>query len=149
MHLNDLLRGQRIDPEHVLVFRHRPHELQLRKVLPWFAAEAPEVFNAYEQTQGPRVEKAMQRASHVAAFIGHEPSKALFVGLYAIGATTPLTRDSYWQIPAYVTLKTFGARDFDEQDSRPSVLWFELTLTDFYAAWKGKLIMSWPPPERA
>ena len=149
MHLNDLLRGQRIDPEHVLVFRHRPHEPQLRKVLPWFAAEAPEVFNAYQQTQGPRVEKAMQRASHVAAFIGHEPGKALFVGLYAIGATTPLTRDSYWQIPAYVTLKTFGARGFDEQDPRPSVLWFELTLTDFYAAWKGKLIMSWPPPERA
>ena len=90
MHLNDLLRGQRIDPEHVLVFRHRPHEPQLRKVLPWFAAEAPEVFNAYQQTQGPRVEQAMQRASHVAACIGHEPGKALFVGLYAIGATMPL-----------------------------------------------------------
>ena len=52
MHLNDLLRGQRIDPEHVLVLRHRPHEPQLRKVLPWFAAEAPEVFNAYQQTRG-------------------------------------------------------------------------------------------------
>ena len=148
MDLNDLLRGQRIDPEHVLVFRHRPHEPQLRKVLPWFAAEALEVFNAYQQTQGPRVEKAMQRASHVAAFIGHEPGKALFVGLYAIGATTPLTRDSYLQIPANVTLKTHGARSgFDK--GRSSVLWFDLALTDFYTAWKGKLIMSWPPPERA
>ena len=29
------------------------------------------------------------------------------------------------------------------------MLWFDLALTDFYAAWKGKLIMSWPPPERA
>ena len=29
------------------------------------------------------------------------------------------------------------------------MLWFELTLTDFYTTWKGKLIMSWPPPERA
>ena len=150
MHLNDLLRGQHIDPEHVLVFRHRPHEPQLRKVLPWFAAEAPEVFNAYQQTQGPRVEQAMQRASHVAACIGHEPGKALFVGLYAIGATMPLTRKSYWQIPAHVTLKTHGARSgFDKPDPRSSVLWFELTRTDFYAAWTGKLIMSWPPPERA
>ena len=148
MHLNDLLRGQRIDPEHVLVLRHRPHEPQLRKVLPWFAAEAPEVFNAYQQTQGPRVEKAMQRASHVAAFIGHEPGKALFVGLYAIGATTPLTRDSYLQIPANVTLKTHGSRGgFDK--GRSSMLWFDLALTDFYAAWKGKLIISWPGLELA
>ena len=82
MHLNDLLRGQRIDPEHVLVLRHRPHEPQLRKVLPWFAAEDLEVFNAYQQTQGPRVEKAMQRASHVAAFIGHEPGQGSLLGLF-------------------------------------------------------------------
>ena len=57
MDLNDLLRGQRIDPEHVLVFRHRPHEPQLRKVLPWFAAEAPEVFNAMRrERRGERQE---------------------------------------------------------------------------------------------
>ena len=99
MDLNDLLRGQRIEPEHVLVFRHRPHEHNSERCFRGLR-RGSEVFNAYQQTQGPRVEKAMQRASHVAAFIGHEPRKALFVGLYAIGATTPLTRDSYLQIPA-------------------------------------------------
>ena len=33
--------------------------------------------------------------------------------------------------------------------SRPSCLWFDLTLQDFYSDWKGKLIVNWPPPERS
>jgi hypothetical protein len=71
MTLNDLLLSKGIDPQTVLVFRHRPHEPQLNKVLPWLAAEQPEVFNAYQQTQGGRVEKAVSGASYVASFIGH------------------------------------------------------------------------------
>ncbi len=34
-------------------------------------------------------------------------------------------------------------------ESRASVLWFELAPTDFYASWKGKLVIDWPPPERS
>lgn len=52
MNLNDLLRTKSLDPQHVLVFRHRPMEPELNKVLPWLAAEKPDVFNAYQQTQG-------------------------------------------------------------------------------------------------
>ncbi len=32
---------------------------------------------------------------------------------------------------------------------RPSLLWFNLAPTDFYAHWKGKLVIGWPPPERS
>lgn len=45
---NDLLHKAEIDPKTVLVMRHRPTEAGLRKVLPWFAAERPEMFNAYQ-----------------------------------------------------------------------------------------------------
>jgi len=38
MNLNDLLLGKDIDPKHVLVLRHRPHEPELNQVLPWLAA---------------------------------------------------------------------------------------------------------------
>ena len=34
-------------------------------------------------------------------------------------------------------------------ESRPSVLWFDLKLQNFYADWKGKLVIHWPPPERS
>jgi hypothetical protein len=77
MDLNDLLNGKGINPESVLVFRHRPAEPRLCKALPWLAAEKPDVFNAYQQTQGEKVEKAMTSASYVASFIGSVPRSGI------------------------------------------------------------------------
>ncbi|HEV3469033.1 MAG TPA: GIY-YIG nuclease family protein [Pyrinomonadaceae bacterium] len=151
MNLNDLLLGKGIAPRNVLVFRHRPNEPALNKALPWLAADRPDVFNAYQQTQGVRVERAMQAMTgtgYVASFIGREPGKALFVGLYSIGGAKPLNREEFWQVPAYAELKELGMRGFADERPQASVLWFDLTLTDFYAHWKGKLIVGWPPPER-
>jgi len=152
MNLNDLLKGKDIDPRHVLVFRHRPHERELNKVLPWLAADQPDIFNAYQQTQGEKLERVMQAmtgSGFVASFIGREPGKALFVGLYSISASKPLTYDEYWQVPAYIKMKAFDMKGWDAKEaSRSSHLWFDLTLTDFYANWKGRLIVKWPPPER-
>ena len=61
MNLNDLLRDSNIEPEQVLVMRHRPTEPELNKILPRLAAESPELFNAYQQMQHERVEKRMVR----------------------------------------------------------------------------------------
>lgn len=152
MNLNDLLRIKGVDPQHVLVLRHRPNAPELNKVLPWLAAERPDLFNAYQQTQGERVERAMQAMTgtgYVASFIGREPGKALFVGLYSIGGAKPLSREEFWHVPAYVELKGLGMRGFADESSLASVLWFDLALTDFYAHWKGRLIVGWPPPERS
>ena len=142
MNFNTLLTDAGIDPQAVLVMRHRPFEPELRKVLPWLAAERPDVFNAYQQTQGEKLEKAMLGAKHVASFIGHEPGKAVFIGLYSIGKSRPLTCRQYWKVPAYVEMKKFGMRGFTGE-SRSSLLWFDLALTDFSASWKGKLIIGW------
>jgi hypothetical protein len=65
------LLAKSVPPEKVLVLRHRPFEPELNKALPWLAAEKPEVSNAYQQTQGERLEKAMNGAHYVASFIGH------------------------------------------------------------------------------
>ena len=90
--------------------------------------------------------KGMSGVGFIASFIGHAPGKALFVGLYSIGEFRPLTIDEYWETPAYMEMKAFGMEGFTEKESRSSVLWFDLSLTDFYAPWKGKLIVGWPPP---
>ena len=148
MNLKDLLLGKNIDPQHVLVLRHRPLEPELNKVLPWLAAERPDVFNAYQQTQTKQVEGEMTHAAYVAAFIGHEPGKALFVGLYSVEGWKPITPKEYWQIPANVELRSFGQEGFTEESSHSSILWFDLVLTDFYAHWKGKLIVRWPPLDK-
>lgn len=90
----------------------------------------------------------MTRAAYVAAFIGHEPGKALFVGFYSVKGWKPITPNEYWQIPANLELKSFGQEVFTEASSRSIILWFDLLLTDFYAQWKGKLIVSWPPLDK-
>jgi hypothetical protein len=145
MQLNDLLLQNNIDPKGVMVLRHRPKEPELRKVLPWLASESPKIFNAYQQTQGPAVEKAMGRAEFIASFIGHEPGKALFVGLYKMDGSKPLSFHQYWKIPALSELKNLGMQGMSSDQT--ATLWFELLLSDFRAEWKGKLVVNWPGKE--
>jgi hypothetical protein len=147
MYLNDLLKSKDIDPKRVLVLRHRPWESQFNKVLPWLAAEKPDLFNAYQQTQQERVEGAMQRASHVAAFIARGPGKALFVGLYSVEGSKPISRKEFSAIPANVELKALGMNGWAKEDRRRFCLWFDLVPVDFYAHWKGKMIVNWPGKE--
>jgi hypothetical protein len=148
MNLKDLLVGKDIDPQHVLVLRHRPLEPELSRVLPWLAIARPNVFNAYQQTQTKQVEREMARAQHVAAFIGHEPTKALFVGLYSVKAFRPITFKQYLRIPAAKELESFRQGRLTNEVPRSSILWFDLELTDFYDHWKGRLIVRWPPLDK-
>jgi len=151
MNLNDLLRAKGIDPQQVLVLRHRPSEPELNKVLPWLAAEKPDVFNAYQQTQGEKLQRVMKGLTgegYIASFIGQEAAKAMFIGLYSIGAPRRLSYREYWKIPAHIEMKGFGMKGYTKESGRPFILWFDLIPTDFYASWKGKLIVNWPPPER-
>lgn len=150
MELNDLFRkaDPGIDLRRVLVLRHRPKEPELNKVLPLLAAEKPKLFNAYQQTQGERLERAMLRAQFVASFIGHEPGKALFVGMYSIGKSTPLTRDAYWRVREHRELKHLGMEGFTAKEHRKTILRFDLKLNEhFYSRWKGRLVICWPGKE--
>ena len=150
MNLNDLLNGKGIDPKNVLVFRHRPKEAKLNKVLPWLAAERPELFNTYQQTQNDKVERVMQKVKHVASFIGRQPGKALFIGLYSVDGWTKMTYEACTRHPLIIELTSLGMKGYDGDNERPLVLWFDLKpVADFHPEWKGKLIVGWPPPERS
>lgn len=152
MTLNDLLEKKGIDPKSVLVLRHRPTEPELNKVLPWLAAELPDVFNGYQQTQGEKLEKVMTGligTGYIASFIAHGGGKAMFVGLFAINGASPMTYNEYWKHPANVELKKFGIRGFQDTSDRTVISWFDLGQVETYSAWKGKLIIEWSPPERS
>ena len=148
MDLNDLLTKENIDPRQVIVLRHRPQEPELRKVLPWLAAEKPDVFNAYQQTQPERLEKSMLRAKYIASFIGTQAGNALFIGIYSIGELEAIRSQPVLEAPCPQRTKVFGMEGFSGK-VRPTILWFDLALKPFYASWKGKLIIGWPPPERS
>jgi hypothetical protein len=112
------------------------------------AAERPDLFNAYQQTQSKKVEMQMRKASHVAAFIGHVGGKAVFVGLYEVGKNKILNHEQYWQVQEHVELRdSFGMKGFvPESEDRDSILWFDLSLTKTCDSLKGKLVISWPAP---
>jgi hypothetical protein len=145
MELNDLLLGKRIDGRHAIVFRHRPSEPELNKVLPLLAADRPDLYNAYQQSHGEIVEKALQTSQHVISFIRYGSNRALFVGAYAVGKWKYLTERQFWRIPAHAELQKLGMSG----STRPRRLVFDLKPIDFYPEWKGKLIVDWPPPERS
>ena len=142
MDLNSLLSEVSIDPGSTLVLRHRPKEPELRRVLSWLAAEQPDVFNAYQQTQTPRVEKQMLKASHVASFIGDRAGRALFVGLYENRGHRMTKLADRNRIPAQRELPKYG-----HPDKGKKCLWFNLVRTKHFSDWSGKLIVRWPPPE--
>jgi hypothetical protein len=121
----------------------------LRKTLPWLAAEKPDLYNAYQQAQFPKVEQAFTRAKYIASFVGVDAGKALFAGLYAVKGWRPINSKEYWAIPANQELhQSFGMAGFG--GDRPTTLWFDLVLsTEFYASWRGRLVIRWPGLERS
>lgn len=152
MTLNELLDREQIDKEQVVVMRHRPYEAQLAKVLPWFAAEQPDVFNAYQQVQGPVLEKTLlklENKGHVASFLAYGAGKAIFVGLYAIKGSKSLTEAQFWQNPANQQMKKYGMTGFVPSPERQTCEWFDLELQPFRSQWKGRLIIDWPGGERS
>jgi GIY-YIG catalytic domain len=97
----------------------------------------------------PEAGKAMARAKYLASLIGHEPGKAVFVGLYSVGQSRLVSRDEFWQMSANQEVHKRGMTGWSSEDDRPSCLWFQLDVTDVYKNWKGKLILDWPGGERS
>lgn len=152
MLLNDLLEKKGIDPRHVIALRHRPSERDFSRVFPWLAAERPDLFNAFQQTQGLKLESALkliEGQGHVASFIGHEAGKALFVGLYRIASSRPITLEEYRLDAAHAELAKLGMRGFTGEGGQQSILLFDLKPCDYYMNWRGRLVVGWPPPERS
>lgn len=146
MQFNDLLTANQFDPKDLLIMRHRPQEPQLRDVLPWFAAEKPDVFNAYQSSHSEKWERVLQRAKYLASFIGHRPSKALFIGLYRVAGWKSVSVQQWHSIPENRTMDAFG--HIGPDPSREPILWFDLKCTEFRQEWKGRLIVGFPPPDR-
>jgi hypothetical protein len=91
----------------------------------------------------------MKKAAYVASFIGMNAREGLFVGLYKVEDKRPLSEKEFWSMRAYQDMKPFGLAGFKATPQRQTILWFDLKLKDFYANWKGKLVIDWPSPERS
>jgi hypothetical protein len=139
-----LLTEHGLDPSEVLVLRHRPTEPELRQMLPSYAAEAPEMFDAYQRYQNPGVERQMLKSKFVAAFIGHRPGSAVFVGIFENRGNKRVTAQQRGACPEFRRLMELGCTDTDND-----CLQFNLHQTSILAHLKGKLVIQWPGLERS
>jgi hypothetical protein len=144
MYLHDLLREKGIETQSdVLVMRHTPKEPDLNRNLPSLAETRPDLFNAYQSTQGNKTkEDQLKKAKYLASFIGHERHKAIFVGLFKVGEGWKLDFVNYWRDSAHLELKRYGMKGFTGK--RKAVLKFPLDEMKAFQDWKGKLIIDWP-----
>src|SRR5580658_9274800 len=90
MDLTYLLSKKGIDTQtsRVLVMRHTPQEPGLRRALPWLAADDPDAYNCYQQTQSPRAEELLAQADYLASFIGDRRGQGSSSACTSIRATT-------------------------------------------------------------
>ena len=63
--------------------------------------------------------------------------------------STQMTVKACSQLPVILELISLGMKGFSSDNIRPTIMWFKLTVTDFYADWNGKLIVGWPGLERS
>lgn len=150
--LNNLLELNGVDPANTLVLRHVPGETKLRRVFPWIAAEKPEVFNAYQKGHGEKLEKTMAKLARqgtIAAFIGHDPGKALLVGLYDIVGHDTIDYEGFVATPEIQTLFKLGMNDPGPDGFREGTQWFDLDLRTHLLEWRGRLVIKWPGSERS
>jgi hypothetical protein len=121
---------------------------KLRKEFLLIAQTDHDLYNAYQQTQNPRVEKAMLGAKFVASFIGHEAGKALFIGLYEITGHKQMSFKQFWSVPSHLVLRdTYGMHGMT--DKRGTTLWFDLERLPFAKERTGKMVIEWPGNDRA
>jgi hypothetical protein len=147
--LKDLLRKEGIDPKGVLVMRHAPTKSRkLRAALPSLAKDDPDVFNAYQTTQPPRVEAAMAKAEYVASFIWHEPGKAIFAGLYHNLGGDEIACADLREKPAYKKLAEIDPES-DAAFTRETCILFRLEPMEVLSGLRGRLVIHWPPTERS
>jgi len=144
--LNDLLEKEGLDPKTAMVMRHRPRPPEIQKMLPWLAEEEPVTYNAYQSDHGEVVEGALLRAAHLVSCIGHEAGKAVFVGVYRVEGWRVITGKEWTTFETSKRLVGLGVKP---PAAERQLKLFNLVCTEHLATWKGRLVVSWPPPERS
>ena len=145
--LNTLLSSIGIDPNDVIVVRHRPKEPALRRILPWLAVERHDLFNLYHSIQDGTAGRSIATTPLIAAFIGLAPGEATFAGLYRVRGSQALSEAEFRILPGQEELTSLGMLSTALNTDDQRLLHLEAVNT--WAGWVGKLTVTWPAPERS
>ena len=142
MYFHELLMKSGIKPNEVLAMRHvEKAPKDFRETLERWARDGSELFDTYQRGHGSRSRIALAKATYLASFIGHEPGKAKFVGLYRhTRRPRQVSHAQYLRIPENRELRRLGYTFH----YHPSHLWFYLEPVKRFENLKLRLVIDWP-----
>ena len=144
-YFQDILVKHGIDPTKVLAVRHKLNQWpKLDRLMPWLVENEPDLFNAVQSWQhGKKAEASFKNVEYIAAFLGLESGRAVFVGVYKRGTYRPLSKAQCQTHPPVKKLIAHGAEQEAFDSPREGLLLFELELTEIASEYRGKLSIEW------
>ena len=140
---HELLIERGYMPDEVCVMRHtQKNPRNFDKLLDRWAHEEPEVFNNYQRGQGGPAATTLANANYLASFIGYEPGRARFVGLYR--HTRKPLRMSPERYRALPENRDLSRRGIIFTDRKRDHFWFYLRQSRDFEDLKFKLVIDWP-----
>jgi len=149
LRFNLLLEAEGLDPANVSVILHTTNQQPLRRMLPWIAAERPDLFDAYQSVHSRQAEATLGKRPYTASFVPLREGKLVFVGLYLIAGIEDLPTVELYGDPRFGELETkFGAADTAparniaraKRQNR-----FDLELSALFGDLRGRLQIESPP----
>ena len=149
LRFNMLLREAGIAPTETAVLLHTPIQPGLRRMLPWIAAEEPEVFDAYQANHSDGVEKTLLGRRWVASFVGTTEKRLVFVGMFENRGSTFEIWEAMDRLSAFQRLASIADHpsmvERHAGSSRTGRLKFDLRKADVLASLVGRVIIATPP----
>lgn len=145
---NALLDHAGVSPSDVTLLFHTTTLPILRRMLPWLAAERPDLFDAYQSVHSLTAERTLANRPLVAAFVPIDRDDMAFVALYRILAMQDRPTSEIYSDARFAELE----RDYGATDTSPAQnmvraarqLVFEMVATDDLADLRGRVVVRRP-----
>ncbi|MCP5071857.1 MAG: GIY-YIG nuclease family protein [Rhodobacteraceae bacterium] len=110
--LNTILRAEGIEAHDVSVILHTTNVQPLRDMLPFIAAERPDLLDAYQSVHSDQAAATLRNRPLAATFVPFGQGCMVFVGLFRITNVEELATKEIYKDPRFFELEeNFGATD--------------------------------------
>ncbi|MEO0911503.1 MAG: GIY-YIG nuclease family protein [Pseudomonadota bacterium] len=148
MRLNTLLREAGLAPEACAVMLHTPQKPKLRRMLPWLAAERPDVFATYQSVHVRNVEPTLKARRNVVVFLDIGAGRQVLAGLYAVEGWEERPLEALDADPAFIALsRDWGdlrVTEYARERGEATRCVFDMRRCDALAAYRGRLVIAKP-----
>lgn len=145
---NDLLQRSGVDPNRTAICLHKPTQLALRRLLPFFVVSEPELFVAYQSSHNSQATATLRNREFMASFVWTDADLYCFAGLFRVSGVSERPVEQIRNKPEIGRLmQDFGVYLELANPEPPCCVWFDLEETSVLRELIGRISIS-PPVGR-